>query len=717
MKQLPNRTASNAQKDSRAGSLGSGGPCVTPLRRRPTVFLRILRWWLSARIALLLVPLALTVTPSWAQEEDTQGVSDLSLEELMRVKVELVYGASKYLQKVTAAPASVTLVTSEDIQRYGYRTLGAVLQTVPGFFITYDRNYTVSTVRGFGRTGDYNSRILLLVDGHRINDNIYNQAFLGTEFPVDVDLIERVEIIHGPSSSVYGSNAFFAVVNVITKQADVSPGFQAALSRASLGTGSARLTYGWQSPQGWKALLSGSFYRSRGQERLFYPEFDSLETNNGIAQDADRDRLGQLFANVSYKDLHVQAVFGTREKGVPTASFGTVFNDSRAQTTDARGYVDLTYERELRNKLNLSGRLFFDHYGYHGDYPYEYDAESDSQVTMNHDESDGKWWGGELKLSKEILSRHRITVGNEFRHNLRQWQSNYDMQPAEVYLDDRRSSKVWAFYAQDEYSLRSNWHLNVGVRHDHESTFGGTTNPRVGLIYDPLEGTTLKFLYGTAFRAPNAYELYYQSSASELPNLGLQPETIRTTEVVIEQYIGNSYRMSGSVFQNRIRGLIDQVTIPDGSLQFQNIGSVRSTGVQMVLNGIWVSGRSAQVNYTYERPVDTHSGSVLHNAPTHLANGNVFVPFLSKRLNAGLDLHYGSSRRTRAGNRAAGFFLSNLTLSTKQFGGGFELSGSIYNLFDKNYGYLGGDEHRQDMIFQDGRTGRVKLTYAFGGDR
>jgi iron complex outermembrane receptor protein len=115
---------------------------------------------------------------------------------------------------VTEAPSSVTIVTSEDIRRYGYRTLAELLRSVRGFYTSYDRSYTSLGVRGFGQPGDYNSRILLLLDGHRLNDNIYDSAMLGTEFILDIDLIERVEISRGPGSSLYGNNAFFAVVKL-----------------------------------------------------------------------------------------------------------------------------------------------------------------------------------------------------------------------------------------------------------------------------------------------------------------------------------------------------------------------------------------------------------------------------------------------------------------------------------------------------------------------
>ncbi len=115
-----------------------------------------------------------------------------------------VYSASKEMQSISDALSSVTVVTADQIQKHGYRTLAEILQSVSGFYITNDRDYRFVGVRGFGRLGDSNNRILVLIDGHRINDNVFGEPYLGTEFLVDVDLIERVEIIRGPSSSLYG---------------------------------------------------------------------------------------------------------------------------------------------------------------------------------------------------------------------------------------------------------------------------------------------------------------------------------------------------------------------------------------------------------------------------------------------------------------------------------------------------------------------------------
>jgi len=185
---------------------------------------RVQRGFLAVTVLMATVS-AGRISAALAQQPGTD-LTDMSLEDLMKIKVESVYSVSKYTQPVTQAPSSVTIVTSDEIRKYGYRTLADILASVSGLYITYDRNYTYLGMRGFGRTGGYNARVLLLVDGHRINDIIYEQALIGTEFPVDIDLIDRVEISRGPSWSLYGSNAVLGVINVITKKAKMINGLQ-----------------------------------------------------------------------------------------------------------------------------------------------------------------------------------------------------------------------------------------------------------------------------------------------------------------------------------------------------------------------------------------------------------------------------------------------------------------------------------------------------------
>ena len=137
---------------------------------------------------------AITAASAQTSGDPKPSQSDLtepSISDLMKIRVDDVYGASKYRQKVTQAPSSVTIINSDDIRRYGYRTLADILRSVRGFYITYDRNYSYVGTRGLLRPGDYNSRILLLVDGHRMNEPVYELMYIGREFPIDVERPHR----------------------------------------------------------------------------------------------------------------------------------------------------------------------------------------------------------------------------------------------------------------------------------------------------------------------------------------------------------------------------------------------------------------------------------------------------------------------------------------------------------------------------------------------
>src|SRR6266851_1342143 len=210
----------------------------------------------------LLCALVFCVMSTRGQESQQPDLSGMSIEDLAKLKVDAVYGASKFLQNVTDSPASVTVVTAEQIQKYGYRTLADVLRSVPGFYVIYDRNYTYVGVRGISRPGDYNARILFLLDGHRVNDDIYDGAYVGTEFPVNVDLIERIEIIRGPNSSVYGTGAFAAVINVITKRGRDLNATELSTEAGSWNSYQGRVSYGGRFESGLEKLLSGSFLYS-----------------------------------------------------------------------------------------------------------------------------------------------------------------------------------------------------------------------------------------------------------------------------------------------------------------------------------------------------------------------------------------------------------------------------------------------------------------------
>ena len=159
-----------------------------------------------------------------------------------------VYGASKYDQSVLDAPSSITVVTAEEIARYGYRHLADVLGAVRGFYTRYDRTYHYAGVRGFSRPGDFNTRLLLAIDGRALNDNLYGSTGVADDIPVDIDTIERIEIIRGPGSSLYGTGAFFGVINIVTKRGRDIQGVEVAAEYETPNARKVRVSVGGKSP-------------------------------------------------------------------------------------------------------------------------------------------------------------------------------------------------------------------------------------------------------------------------------------------------------------------------------------------------------------------------------------------------------------------------------------------------------------------------------------
>ena len=626
-------------------------------------------------------------------------------------EIPSVYGAAKYDQKVNEAPAAVIIITAEQIRKYGYRNFAQILDSVPGLFTSNDRNYGSLGIRGFNRPGDYTTRVLLLIDNHRLNDGIYDQGGSGTEMPIDVDLIDRVEIIKGPGSSLYGTNAFFGVINVITKRGRDIKGAEVSGEASSFNTYRSRLSYGNKFSNGVEMLLSGSFSDSEGHRELSYPAFSSI--NNGIAKDADRDNLYYYTGKLSYGDFTLLGGHQWRKKNVPTAAFGTVFNDNRQNTLDERTYLDLVYQHEFVNQLNVKARVYYDRYYYRAHLPYDYAETGTPPFTINKDSTEADWWGAEFTITKRMFDHHKVTIGSEYRDQFRLDQSNADIAPPTTYLDDKRRSSFIAAYLQDEWVITDHLVLTAGLRHDQYSTFGGTTNPRVALISN-WDKTTVKLLYGQAFRAPNPYEQFYVTASTFKANADIKPERIKTYELVVEQYLGNHLRALGSLYQYNISGLISQTTDPvDGKLFYSNVDNITARGVELTMEGKWATGLEGRLSYALQTTHNDSTERQLTNSPQHLVKTNVIVPLAADKLFAGFEGRYTSSRLTLAGNDASPFYILNVSLFSQRIVKGWELSGHINNLMNQKYGYPGSGEHLQDIIDQDGRTFWVKLKYRF----
>jgi len=659
---------------------------------------------LSAIMAVSTLPAHAAASP--AAKFDERDFTSLSLEALGSIRVPIVVGASKHAQKITDAPSAVSIVTREDIQQFGYRTLGDLLKSVRGFYVTYDRSYNFTGLRGVNRPGDFGGRVLINIDGHRLNDPIYDQAFSHTDFLVDLALVDRVEVIRGPGSSLYGNNAFFTVINVVTRQGSQVKGTEASASTGSFDTFTGRLSYGRKfSQHGVDVLLSGTWLDSRGHDQLSYPEFS--DTNDGMAERQDGSTAGSAYLSISYGDFSLSGGYVNRRKNSPTASAGSMFN-SPYTNRDVRAYGEFKYNHTFDHGWAIQARAYYDAYQYDGDFSYDYPP-----VTINRDRISARWGGAEAAASKRVWVRHRLTLGAEVRRDFSLAMKNFDVEPYESYIDASRTASSFAFYAQDEMRLSRKIDFNAGIRYDHFSTFGATVNPRASLVSQPWAGGTVKTLFGKAFRAPNAYELDYIAPNAK-SNDDLDPETIQTYELVYEQALPGNLRTTASLFLNQIKGLIGQTIDPVDELNyFLNADQVEVHGVELEVEGRWARGLRARLSYTYADARDKLTDQVLDNSPRHLGKANLVIPLWREKIFAGLEFQATSSRRTSQGNLSGAHHLVNATLYSREIVRGVDLSANLYNVFDRAYSDPVSTDFLQEVIPQDGRTFQLKLSARF----
>lgn len=639
--------------------------------------------------------------------EDPSHLLSLSLEELGAIKVDTVFAASKFGEKVTDAPSSVTIVTRDEIARLGYRTLAEAIRGVRSFDVTYDRNYNWVGVRGFNQPGDSSTRTLLLIDGHRVNDIIYDQTLTGHESLVDIDEVERIEFIRGPGSAIYGSNAFFGVISVVTRRGGDVNGVEVSGSAETFDGYTGRLTFGKRLANGLEFKLSGSNFASRGTPNISYPEF--RKTNRGNAYYRDGTRAFNLSGTISYGDFTLRGGYVVQNKDVPTGSYGTLFNE-QADGEDTHGFFELAYAHVTAGGWNLFARGYYDYVDYHG--VGLYDNGRPGALVRNNDSGRARWWGGEAGVSKSFLNGFRFTFGTEYRETLSMGLRNYDERPATTNLAVRGDLAVFGVYLDASYEIRKWLSVVAGLRLDNYSSFGQTLNPRFGFIVRPTERTTLKLLYGEAFRAPTLYELTYQATGQKA-NPELQPELVRTLEFVGEHYLNKHWRASASLFQNEITDLINQVTDPDGLEVYRNGGDAVVRGVETEIEGKWDNGWLVRASYVHQTAENGLTGSRLKNSPENVVKTQVLAPLWGDKLSLGLEGIYSSSRITLAQKGTGDMWLLNATLLCRELRPNLQISASIYNLLDREFRFPGGPEHVQDTIEQDGRTFRLKVSYGF----
>ncbi|GMU05145.1 hypothetical protein ASNO1_13970 [Corallococcus caeni] len=632
----------------------------------------------------------------------------------LRYEPPPVRAASKRLLAVDEAPASTTVLTPEELRAFGWRTLAEALAGVRGFFLTDDRTYTYLGVRGFSPPGDLNTRILILWDGHAMNDVWAGQGYAAHDLSVDLAEVERIEVVRGPGSALYGTGAFFGVINVVPRESlGLDRRMEITGAVGALGSTLVHATTSWEDPER-SVLFSLAGMKSHGADTT------RLGDPGPIVTGLDGEKAGTGSVRARLGNLSLVAQLHGRSKDVPTAPYGTVVGAQGTRVQDVRGFAEAKYERPLSERFVLSLRGALDLSRYQGHWNY---AGGDSAAT-NTDSGAADWLTAEARLLAGLSDDNRLTVGVEGQYQLRVDQKSVG--PAVAASLGTQTRSLVSVYALDEWRLHPRLSLSLGFRVDRYSDLDSLPlTPRLAVIGRPYEQGLTKLVIGRAFRAPNVYELFYEDNLlTQRPAKQLEPETITTFEVEHSHDLTHELRVTVAGYHNRISRLITLTTesaatpacgtasAPTQCLVYaNNSGETLAWGAEAGLH--WQPGRWLLVDLSYSYvTLRNASQDVVEAAPTHLASGRFLLPVGNGDMRIATQATYQSARVPGiAGADSGEALLVGFGVSGDY--GRLRYFAGVNNLLDTRYAFIVSDDVSAGPVPQYGRTFNLQLTGSF----
>ncbi|MBI5547442.1 MAG: TonB-dependent receptor [Deltaproteobacteria bacterium] len=512
--------------------------------------------------------------PAYEPSESTADLAGL-------LEAPVVSGASHSAEEARTAPATTTTISAEDLRRFGLRTLDEAIDFLSLGMLTEHALPTVEIgARGVLLSGDYGNHVLLVIDGHAVNEPWGGTAYYDRSAALPLEMIDHIEIILGPGSVLYGSNAMLGVINVITRRAKDYQGLRLVLDsdapyslRGAVG-GGAQFTVG-----GVPGEISGQVdYLGFSGPRLTLgpqPYGDDAVTGEPKAY-GPQGPFGVWGGEVQrgwyarVPSAHVRASVGSFEallraaqsKRAAPAAFGD-YDDPESYELDRWLSLDLRFRRALTSRFQLSARGYFDYYLYQQNVPAtapESCLEGQLSGCVYRLEGHSRWGGVALSGAVDWLGNGRLTTTLGTDGVLRYVSSHQEYVDAalgtspEIAGDHAKLETALALWLEQTARIGSWFSLNLGARYDHDQRFGGHLSPRLAAL-TAWSGGALKAIYAEAFRAPTAFERYYADPLGAIAAPELRPEVVRSVEVAIEQRIGR-HRMLLAGFRTWWRDLV-----------------------------------------------------------------------------------------------------------------------------------------------------------------
>jgi iron complex outermembrane receptor protein len=600
---------------------------------------------------------------------------------------KVVVTASKIEEHIDKTIATTTVITQDDITHIGARNLLDVLRLVPGIGIT-QTNLGIRRIEVRGVSTQLSEKVQMMLNGHPLDHNLQNAGSTWVYDDLPVDTIKRVEIVRGPGSALYGANSFLAVINIITQNAKDLNGLHTSAGWGSFDTQQYRASWGKQFDNSAEAALHFNFTDTNGINSPIRADSQSIK---GLASNAPgNSQLTEgrydLEWNLGYKDFKLDGRFINKKTGT---FFGppTTLSDSRTQQNYNDYFLRLSRDWKIQDKLTINTQLFHDFFSADNIWqlaPSQFSRQgfqntrTGGEIQANYRINDAQTLIGGFSYAKEQQGGLIDELGVDPQHLLPALPSTTE-----------RSRERWGVYMEDVWDPLTNLRLTIGARYDRYNDFGGTFNPRMGFNWEVIKNYSLKFSYGTAYRAPAFGELGLANNTLLLGNPTLKPEEVKTFETGIIAHPIKGLTAQTTYYHSAINQIISRVFPCPVASCIGNSGSLVAEGVELEMRYDFdgnFQGSYISANHVLQRSIQLNQQ--LPDVPRHRTNLTANWAFDNTWSSFAHVLIKGDTLRAMGDARGSvpGYALVDLGLLGKNlFAKKVDVGFNIYNLFDKRY--------------------------------
>ena len=599
----------------------------------------------------------------------------LDAPELMLYKdLPVVVAAGRREQTQQEAAASVSVVTADDIKLFNYESVSDVLRGQRSFYIHTDGLNDFAGVRGFLRPGEWNARILVLVDGRPTNEMIYGQTHIDKDFVVPMEAVKQVELVRGPGSALYGSNAVFGVINVVTKDGADVDGIQVKAEGGTQDTARLSVLFGTKTSNDWDILGCVTGYTSQGDSDVIYDGVNEPAYNFGHIENADYEGVESAFLKAKKGEFTAEVDFENRTKDNRAATYDTSFFNPGSEN-EQRSNATLHFDHEFEPGKSLHAMVYYGSYHYEQRWGIDVDVPQPYEYhTLGNDD----WVGEEVHYDWQATDTLHVLAGAEGAQSLYTYQHDFTSLQGSLLQADKSFNTAGAF-VESEWKLTKWLTAVAGGRVDKVQRIGVNFSPRGALIVQPTAQDTFKALYGRAFRSPNLYEQFYNVPGFNTGNPNLKPEICDTYEAVYDHQFKNGWRGTLDGYLWRLSDAMDDVVLADGSVQTQNRGTTWAHGIEAEADKNWDSGARLRLYGTYTR--DEHGGQLLANSPQWIVGTSLAFPVINARTFLAIEPQIIGPQRNDQFIYTHPTFLTNIVLTSRDVVKGLDLQVGAYDIF------------------------------------